>query len=81
MIGMISHVFLTHCGMNSPSRGLYFGVPPVMLPQTSEQDGVAARAEQRQAALKCAAAKEKADRSTLGRPRPALCEMRLLSSV
>lgn len=38
--------FLTHCGMNSASEGLYFGVPLVMHPQTSEQGGVAARAEQ-----------------------------------
>lgn len=36
-------VFLTHCGMNSASEGLYFGVPLVMLPQTTEQGGVAAR--------------------------------------
>lgn len=36
-------IFLTHCGMNSASEGLYFGVPLVMLPQTSEQKGVAKR--------------------------------------
>ena len=36
-------VFLTHCGMNSVSEGLYFGVPLVMLPQTAEQQGVAER--------------------------------------
>ena len=35
--------FLTHCGMNSVSEALYFGVPLIMLPQTSEQKGVAAR--------------------------------------
>ena len=45
-------VFLTHCGMNSASEGLYFGVPLVMLPQTSEQSGVAARAEQLGAGLR-----------------------------
>lgn len=45
-------VFLTHCGMNSASEGLYFGVPLVMLPQTSEQGGVAARAEQLGAGLR-----------------------------
>ena len=39
-------VFLTHCGMNSASEGLYFGVPLVMLPKTTEQGGVAARVEQ-----------------------------------
>ena len=36
-------VFLSHCGMNSASEGLYFGVPLVLFPQTSEQGGVAAR--------------------------------------
>ena len=44
-------VFLTHCGMNSASEGLYFGVPLVMLPQTSEQRGVAARTAQLGAGL------------------------------
>ena len=39
-------MFLTHCGMNSASEGLYFGVPLVMLPKTTEQGGVAARVEQ-----------------------------------
>jgi len=36
-------VFLSHCGMNSVSESLYFGVPLVMLPQTTEQSGVAKR--------------------------------------
>lgn len=45
-------VFLTHCGMNSASEGLYFGVPLVMLPQTSEQGGVAARVQQLGAGLR-----------------------------
>ena len=36
-------VFLTHCGMNSVSEALYFGVPLVMLPKTKEQEGVARR--------------------------------------
>lgn len=39
-------VFLTHCGMNSVSEALYYGVPLVMLPKTSEQKGVAARVAQ-----------------------------------
>lgn len=39
-------VFVTHCGMNSVSEGLYFGVPLVLLPQTAEQSGVANRAEE-----------------------------------
>lgn len=45
-------VFLTHCGMNSASEGLYFGVPLVMLPKTTEQGGVAARVEQLGAGLR-----------------------------
>lgn len=36
-------VFLTHCGMNSVNESLYFGVPMVLFPQTSEQQGVANR--------------------------------------
>lgn len=45
-------VFLTHCGMNSVSEALYYGVPLVMLPKTSEQGGVALRAEQLGAGLR-----------------------------
>lgn len=45
-------IFLTHCGMNSVSEGLYFGVPLLMLPQTSEQGGVAARVLQLGAGIK-----------------------------
>lgn len=44
--------FLTHCGMNSVSEALYCGVPLVLLPQTAEQGGVAARAEQLGAGLR-----------------------------
>ncbi len=36
-------VFVSHCGMNSISESLYFGVPLVMLPQTAEQKGVSTR--------------------------------------
>ncbi|MBQ5777800.1 MAG: glucosyltransferase [Oscillospiraceae bacterium] len=39
-------VFVSHCGMNSASEGLFFEVPLVMLPQTTEQKGVAARVSQ-----------------------------------
>jgi len=39
-------VFLTHCGMNSVNESLYYGVPLVMYPQTSEQGGVANRVMQ-----------------------------------
>jgi MGT family glycosyltransferase len=36
-------VFVTHCGMNSVSEALYYGVPLVLFPQTPEQQGVANR--------------------------------------
>ena len=39
-------VFVSHCGMNSASESLYFGVPLVLFPQTSEQGGVANRVEE-----------------------------------
>ena len=42
----ISDVFITHCGMNSASEGLYFEVPQVLCPQTPEQGAVAARTEE-----------------------------------
>lgn len=44
-------VFLSHCGMNSVNESLYFGVPLVMWPQTSEQRGVARRVAQLGAGL------------------------------
>lgn len=45
-------VFVTHCGMNSVNESLYFGVPMVMFPQTSEQSGVANRVLQVGAGVK-----------------------------
>ena len=36
-------VFLTHCGMNSVNEALYYKVPLVLFPQTTEQGGVAFR--------------------------------------
>ena len=42
----IADAFLTHCGMNSASEGLYFRVPLVLFPQTPEQDAVAKRTEE-----------------------------------
>ncbi len=39
-------VFVTHCGMNSVSEALYYGIPLAMLPQTKEQQGVARRVQQ-----------------------------------
>ena len=42
----VSDAFITHCGMNSASEGLYFRVPLVLFPQTPEQGAVAARTEE-----------------------------------
>ena len=47
-------VFVSHCGMNSVNESLYFGVPLVMLPQTPEQNGVAARVLELGAGIKLA---------------------------
>ncbi len=45
-------VFVSHAGMNSVSESLYFEVPLVMLPQTSEQKGVAERVSHLGAGIK-----------------------------
>ena len=42
----IADAFVTHCGMNSASEGLYYNVPLVMAPQTPEQMAVAKRTEE-----------------------------------
>lgn len=42
----IADAFITHCGMNSASEGLYYGVPLVLFPQTAEQNAVAKRTEE-----------------------------------
>ncbi len=42
----IADAFITHCGMNSASEGLYFRVPLVLFPQTPEQGAVAKRTEE-----------------------------------
>ena len=42
----IADAFITHCGMNSASEGLYFWVPLVLFPQTQEQNAVAKRVEE-----------------------------------
>jgi MGT family glycosyltransferase len=42
----IADAFITHCGMNSTSEGLYFKVPLVLFPQTPEQGAVARRTEE-----------------------------------
>ncbi len=48
----IADAFITHCGMNSASEGLYYGVPLILFPQTPEQDAVAKRAEEVGAGLR-----------------------------
>ncbi len=45
-------VFITHCGMNSTSESLYFGVPLVLFPQHGEQRMVADRVAELGAGLK-----------------------------
>ena len=42
----VADAFITHCGMNSASEGLYFQVPLVLFPQTPEQNSVAKRVEE-----------------------------------
>ncbi len=42
----IADAFITHCGMNSASEGLYYSVPLVLFPQTPEQSAVAKRTEE-----------------------------------
>lgn len=43
--------FLTHCGMNSVSEGLYYHVPLILFPQSSEQGGVAYRVNELKAGI------------------------------
>lgn len=38
-----ANAFLTHCGMNSTSEGLYMATPLLLYPQTAEQHAVARR--------------------------------------
>lgn len=38
--------FITHCGMNSVSEALYFSIPLILFPQTTEQHGVANRVKE-----------------------------------
>ena len=42
----VTDVFLTHCGMNSVSEALYYGIPLVLYPSTPEQQGVANRVQE-----------------------------------
>lgn len=57
--------FISHCGMNSASESLYFGVPLVMLPQTSEQGGVAQRVSQLGAGIMLKGTSHKAIRAAV----------------
>ena len=41
-----TRLFVTHCGMNSASEGLYMAVPELLYPQTGEQWAVARRVEE-----------------------------------
>ena len=54
----IADVFITHCGMNSTSEALYYGVPLVLFPQTPEQDAVAKRTEELGAGVRLASVSE-----------------------
>lgn len=47
----LTDVFITHCGMNSVSEALYFGIPLVLFPQTTEQHGVANRVKELNAGI------------------------------
>ena len=58
-------VFLTHCGMNSVNESLYYKVPLVMFPQTSEQDAVATRVEQLGAGVRLKNINVKSIRTTI----------------
>ena len=58
-------VFLTHCGMNSVSEALYFGVPLILLPQTGEQGGVANRVWQLGAGIRLRSTSPRAIRSAV----------------
>lgn len=44
-------VFVSHCGMNSVNESLFHKVPLVMIPQTTEQKGVANRVNQLNAGI------------------------------
>lgn len=54
----ISDAFITHCGMNSASEALYYGVPLILFPQTPEQGAVAKRAAELGAGIRLPSIKE-----------------------
>ena len=55
----IADAFITHCGMNSASEGLYFQTPLVLFPQTPEQEAVAKRTEELGAGIRLQSISEK----------------------
>ena len=55
----IADAFITHCGMNSASEALYFGVPLILFPQTPEQGAVANRTKELGAGVMLPSIKEK----------------------
>ncbi len=58
-------VFLSHCGMNSVNESLYYEVPLVTYPQTSEQSGVATRVEMLGAGMRLCKANPETIRKTV----------------
>ena len=55
----IADVFITHCGMNSASEGLYFETPLILFPQTPEQGAVATRVEELGAGIRLRSIEQK----------------------
>lgn len=62
-----SDMFITHCGMNSVSEALYFGVPLILCPQTAEQSSVAKRVEELGAGILLKAADKKSITEAVGK--------------
>lgn len=61
----IADLFITHCGMNSASEGIYFGVPLILVPQTPEQGAVARRVEELGAGIRMKSNKKEAILDTI----------------
>ena len=61
----VADAFITHCGMNSVSEALYYNVPLLLCPQTSEQEAVAKRTEELGAGLRLKSMKEEEIRNAV----------------